>query len=124
MGAVRGKETQLEVVFRKRAWELGLRYRKNVEKLLGKPDLAIKRHKIVVFLDSCFWHGCPRHCRIPSSRRNYWAKKIARNKKRDNEVKRYYKNKGWAIFRFWEHQLKSKDNIDRAIEVVLGAISD
>lgn len=106
MSAVRSKDSKIEVYFRKEIWKVGFRYRKNPRKYFGKPDLALKKHKTVIFVDSCFWHGCKKHCRLPTTKREYWTKKIERNKKRDGEVNRYYKKIGWKIIRVWEHEIK------------------
>jgi len=106
MSKVRSKDSKIEVDFRKAIWKAGFRYRKNPTKYFGKPDLVLKKYKTVIFVDSCFWHGCKRHCRLPSTRKKYWIEKIERNKKRDKEVSRHYKKRGWKIFRIWEHELK------------------
>ena len=111
MSKVKSKNTKIEVDFRKTIWKAGFRYRKNQSGYFGKPDLVLKKRKIVIFIDSCFWHGCKKHCRLPSTRKNYWLPKIERNKQRDKEVNKYYKKLGWKIFRFWEHDLKNKDFI-------------
>lgn len=75
--------------------------------LVGKPDFVFPRVKIAVFIDGCFWHGCPKHCRMPSSNRDYWEQKIKRNVQRDRAVKKELKLKGWEIVRFWEHELRN-----------------
>ena len=115
MSKVRSKDSKIEVNFRKAIWKAGFRYRKNPTKYFGKPDLVLKKHKTVIFIDSCFWHGCKRHCRLPATRKKYWTAKIARNAKRDKEVVQYYRKEGWKIFRIWEHQLKSSDKIIKKI---------
>jgi len=107
---VKSKDSKIEVLFRKALWKKGLRYSKNSSKYFGKPDVVLLKYKTVIFLDSCFWHGCKRHCRIPTVRKKYWVAKMARNKERDKEVSRYYKKKGWKIFRIWEHNLE-KENL-------------
>lgn len=96
----------MEEKVRKALWIKGIRFRKNVKDLLGKPDIAIKKYKIVIFIDSCFWHACPLHGRKPKSNIEFWEKKLERNKKRDHEVNEYYLSKGWNIKRIWEHELK------------------
>jgi len=108
MSAVRSKDSKIEVDFRKAIWKAGFRYRKNPTKYFGKPDIVLPKHKTVIFIDSCFWHGCKKHCRIPSARKKYWVSKIARNAARDKEVSRYYKKQGWKTFRIWEHDLPKK----------------
>ena len=114
MSQIKGSDTSFEDSFRKKTWHRGLRYRKNVQNMKGKPDIYFPRKKLVVFLDSCFWHGCKHHCRMPKSNIEYWENKIKRNKKRDREVSRYYKNNDYRIARFWEHEIM--DNCDRAID--------
>lgn len=106
MSRIRASGTKLEFFVRKELSKRGYKYRKNVSYLPGKPDIAFVNKKIVVFLDSCFWHGCRYHCRIPNTNVRYWKEKIARNKKRDKEIKDKYKKMGWTILRFWSHQIK------------------
>lgn len=93
-------------MLRKILWKKGLRYRKNVGKKFGKPDLVFTRYKTVIFIDSCFWHGCKTHGSIPQTRKNFWTKKLKRNKERDKEVNKYYKDNEWQIIRIWEHEFK------------------
>ena len=107
MSNVKSKGSKIEVFFRKALWKKGFRYSKNSSKYFGKPDIVLLKHKTVIFIDSCFWHGCKKHCRIPSVRKKYWTAKIVRNKKRDKEVSKHYKKQGWKIFRIWEHDFKN-----------------
>ncbi len=107
MSKIRSKETNLEIKFRKEIWRLGYRYRKNSKKYFGTPDLVLAKMKTVIFIDSCFWHGCRLHATVPKTNRIFWKKKILRNMARDREVDRYYKKNKWQIFRFWEHDLKN-----------------
>ncbi len=106
MSKIKSKDTKIEIEFRKKLWRQGFRYRKNPKGYFGKPDLVLKKYKTVIFIDSCFWHGCKKHCRLPSTRKNYWLPKIERNKQRDKEVNRHYKKEGWKLIRIWEHNLK------------------
>jgi len=106
MSAVRSKDTKIEIAFRKALWKQGFRYRKNSAKYFGKPDLVLKKYKTAIFIDSCFWHGCKKHCRIPATNKKYWTDKINRNKERDKEVNKFYKKTGWKIIRIWEHDLQ------------------
>lgn len=78
--------------------------------LLGNPDFVFPVQRIAVFVDGCFWHGCPSHCRIPSTNTEYWVKKIAKNKLRDKETTAQLKLRNWIVIRFWEHEL----NVNRA----------
>ncbi|WP_410769504.1 very short patch repair endonuclease [Fontibacillus sp. BL9] len=112
MSSIRGKNTKLEQSVSKAIWRKGIRFRKNVTGLFGKPDIAIKKYKIVIFIDSCFWHGCSLHYKQPRKNPEYWEKKITRNIQRDIEVTQYYLKKEWTLIRVWEHELKRDfDNI-------------
>ena len=106
MSRIKSKDSKIEVSFRKELWKQGFRYSKNSSKYFGKPDVVLLKHKTVIFIDSCFWHGCKKHCRIPSVRKKYWIEKISRNKERDREVSKHYKKQKWKIFRVWEHDIK------------------
>ncbi|MFA6096032.1 MAG: very short patch repair endonuclease [Candidatus Paceibacterota bacterium] len=117
MSKVRSKDSKLEIEFRKKLWKVGFRYCKNSSKYFGKPDLVLSKYKAVIFVDSCFWHGCKRHGSMPNTRKRFWQLKLARNVERDREVTKYYKKIGWKIFRIWEHQLKNGQKIiDRIIQ--------
>lgn len=109
MSKIKSKNSKIEVEFRKAIWKKGFRYRKNPKGYFGKPDLVLKKYKTVIFVDSCFWHGCKKHYRIPSTQKDYWIPKIKRNKQRDKEVNRFYKKEGWRVIRVWEHDLKKKN---------------
>ncbi|MFO7807158.1 MAG: very short patch repair endonuclease [Candidatus Moraniibacteriota bacterium] len=91
MRAVKSKGSGIEVAFRKQLWKAGFRYRKNPSDYFGKPDLVLKKYRTVIFIDSCFWHGCEKHCRLPATNKDYWVKKIDRNKDRDREMNDYYR---------------------------------
>jgi DNA mismatch endonuclease (patch repair protein) len=107
MKAVHSKRTKLEDSVIKELWSRGLRFRRNVSSLPGKPDIALKKKKIVLFIDSCFWHGCPEHCRFPQTNIDYWHNKITRTQERDKRITDYYKNNNWTVIRVWEHDLKT-----------------
>ena len=106
MRTIKSKGTEMERVLRKELSKRGYKFGINVSKLAGKPDLVFKKKRLVIFLDSCFWHGCKKHCRMPEANRAYWKAKIGNNKKRDREVNKIYKRMGWKVLRFWEHQIK------------------
>ena len=117
MRAVKSKDSAIEIKFGKALWAAGFRYRKNDKRLTGKPDIVLKKHKTVIFIDSCFWHGCKKHCRIPSTKRSYWTKKIKRNKERDKEVNDILRKEGWKVLRFWEHDIKS--NFEACVKKII-----
>ena len=74
--------------------------------LPGCPDFIFPRQRIAVFVDGCFWHGCPKCGHIPRSNRHYWSHKLTRNRKRDNKVSREIRKHGWDILRVWEHEIR------------------
>ncbi|MCM3799363.1 very short patch repair endonuclease [Caldifermentibacillus hisashii] len=117
MKAVKSKNTKLEERVTTELWKKGFRYRKNNKKLFGKPDISIEKYKIVIFIDSCFWHGCRIHGSIPETNREFWINKINNNIKRDIQVTEYYKDRGWNILRIWEHDIKcDNDKVIKNIE--------
>jgi len=76
------------------------------QKALGNPDFVFHRERLAVFVDGCFWHGCPIHCRKPSSNLDYWLTKIRRNQERDSVVRNGLCGNGWRVARIWEHELR------------------
>lgn len=89
--------------------------------LIGNPDFVFAKRKLALFVDGCFWHGCPKHCRMPKGNRLYWNEKIASNKARDQHVTRTLRRMGWRVMRIWEHELAHK-NEARYVEKVLAAV--
>ncbi|RJQ45080.1 MAG: very short patch repair endonuclease [Nitrospiraceae bacterium] len=75
--------------------------------LIGNPDFVFPRERTAVFIDGCFWHSCPLHCRMPASNKNYWNNKIDKNRIRDKKITRTLRAKGWQVVRVWEHEIKS-----------------
>lgn len=83
-------------------------WRRN-QSLFGKPDFVFRKARVCVFVDGCFWHGCPKCYRLPSSNVEYWSAKIERNMARDRLVSRSLRFKGWRVLRIWEHELQKKN---------------
>ncbi|SFH39340.1 T/G mismatch-specific endonuclease [Desulfotomaculum arcticum] len=106
MQSVKSKGTKIEDKISHDLWKQGIRFRRNVKNLFGKPDIAIKKYKIAIFIDSCFWHGCKEHCRVPKSNIEFWESKFKRNALRDKNVTEYYQLNNWNLLRIWEHELK------------------
>ena len=109
MSQIRAKDTRAEVLLRKALWKKGLRYRKNYAALPGKPDIALTRQKIAIFVDGDFWHArghrdCPGE--QVASNKDYWKKKLARNVERDRDVTDALTEEGWLVLRFWETDIK------------------
>src|SRR5690606_15570401 len=108
MGKIRGRDTKPELAFRKALWHAGYRYRIDYRKLIGKPDIALKKHRTVIFIDGEFWHG------------KNWEERqhnIKSNIQRDQEVNRGLRELGYTVFRFWEGEVKKE--LDRCLEQVL-----
>ncbi|SED07104.1 very short patch repair endonuclease [Paenibacillus sp. GP183] len=122
MSAIRSTHSKLENRISRALWQRGFRFRRNVKNLLGKPDIAIKKYKIVIFVDSCYWHGCEIHGSLPKSNEDYWITKLERNKQRDLKVTHYYLSMGWSILRLWEHQFK-KDCFEQTMDQLCSFIS-
>jgi DNA mismatch endonuclease, patch repair protein len=121
LGRVRSNDTALELRFRKTLWAEGLRYRLRL-KLPGSPDLVFLRARLVVFIDGCFWHGCPEHYRRPPTNVDFWRQKVERNMARDRRVDQELAELGWAVLRVWEHEI-TKDlpgAVARTVEAVCG----
>ena len=91
--------------------EFGITGWRRNQPLLGKPDFTFRRERVVVFVDGCFWHGCPRCYRRPSSNQEFWDAKIANNRKRDRLVSRELRRLGWQVVRIWQHQLVSSARV-------------
>lgn len=92
------------------------------QSVFGKPDFVFPKSRLAVFVDGCFWHGCPKHGTRPKQNRKFWDTKIARNRARDRRVNRELRKLGWRVVRIWEHDLaKHGDKCLRRIKAVLSA---
>ena len=116
MSKIKSRETKLELSFKKLLAGLRFRYQ---PKVIGRPDFASKKLKVAIFIDSCFWHKCPKHFRKPNSNKFYWKAKIDRNVKRAKEVNKQLKKENWKVVRFWEHEVikNPKNCIDKLKEL-------
>lgn len=108
MRQVKNKDSAIEITLRKELWRRGIRYRKNVSRVFGKPDLAFIGKKVAVFCDSEFWHGYDWENKQKEikSRREFWIPKIERNMARDREVNERLESQGWVVLRFWGKEIK------------------
>ena len=88
--------------------------------LPGVPDFAFDSNRLAIFIDGCFWHGCPRCYRRPSSSQTYWDSKVRRNIKRDTRVARLLRSQGWSVIRIWEHALSQPDKVLKRIRKFRG----
>lgn len=114
--------SKLESLVTQELWKKGFRFRRNVRGMVGTPDIAIKKYKVVIFIDSCFWHFCPIHGKMPKSNIDFWKKKLERNQERDKEHTQFYLQKGWHILRIWEHEIRQ--GFDETIEKIATFIED
>ncbi|WP_442904650.1 very short patch repair endonuclease [Glycomyces sp. MUSA5-2] len=103
----RNRDTSPELALRKLVHAAGLRYRvaaKPLPKMRRTADLVFRPTKVAVFVDGCYWHGCPDHFVLPKTNPDYWKAKIGRNMERDRETDAQLIAAGWLVLRFWEHE--------------------
>ena len=121
MSRIRGrgnKETELALAsllrrHRIRGW-------RRQQPVFGKPDFVFRSARVAVFVDGCFWHGCPKHSNIPANNRAFWTRKLAANKARDQRVNRTLGKEGWRVVRIWEHDLvKRSEACIRRVQAAL-----
>lgn len=123
MAQIRSVCTKPEIELRRSLWRHGFRYSVNDDKYPGKPDIVLSRHRTMVFIHGCFWHGhkgC-RYAHIPKTNTDFWTAKIARNQQRDQEVWRKLEALGWYVIVVWECQLK-KAQFEATLEYVINEI--
>jgi DNA mismatch endonuclease, patch repair protein len=119
-GNNRRSDTKQERILRRELWQLGLRYRKNVKSLVGKPDIVFAKARLVVFCDGDFWHG--RNWRSLRAKLRhgtnaaYWLAKIGRNRDRDRQVSKMLSKAGWQVIRVWETDIK-RDPVAIALRI-------
>lgn len=104
MQNIHSKNTSIELLLRKALWHKGVRFRLNCKGIVGKPDIVIKKYKLVVFCDGDFWHG--KDNREVGTNRKFWSEKIKRNKERDLEQTIALRDAGWTVLRFWGSDIK------------------
>ena len=104
MRRVHSRDTSCEMALRRALHRRGLRYSLK-KKLPGSPDIMFVAARVAVFVDGCFWHGCPDHCRRPTGNAGYWRAKIDRTIARDERVSRELAESGWRVVRLWEHEI-------------------
>lgn len=124
MKQVKNKDSKIEILLRKELWDRGLRYRKNVKKILGKPDLAFIGKKIAIFCDSEFWHGYDWENRKKDfkSHQDFWIPKIERNIARDKEVTEMLQQQGWIVLRFWGKEIQS--DVSRCADIIEASLRE
>lgn len=107
MQAASQRDTAPEVQLRRELYRRGLRYRVDariVPEVRRRADISFQRRKVAIFLDGCFWHGCPVHGTWPKANASFWREKIMANRARDEDTNRRLSVAGWTVLRFWEHE--------------------
>ena len=92
---------------------------RNERSLPGKPDFYFDKKKLAIFVDGCFWHGCPICGHIPKTRSDFWRAKIQRNQERDDKVRKELEASGIQVLRFWEHELKNKVSLNKIVNDII-----
>lgn len=112
MAGIRGKDTKPEMIVRRGLHALGFRYRLHDRRLPGQPDIVLPRHRALIFVHGCFWHGhdCPLF-RWPKAREAFWREKIGRNRERDGEVVAKLGLAGWRVLTIWECSIRGPGRI-------------
>ena len=120
MRAVRTRDTAPEVRLRKALWAAGLRYR--LQYPIGgiRPDIVFVAPRVAVFVDGCFWHGCPVHYQAPRSNVDFWERKLQANQARDHRVYRELRDYRWTVLRFWECEVNKR--IRSVCEQIVAAV--
>ena len=125
MAAIKGKDTKPEMIVRKYLFSRGLRFRVQVRKLPGKPDIVLPKYKTAIFVNGCFWHGhegC-KYFRLPKSNIEFWKEKIERNIERDRESMQALLVLGWKVIRVWECELRNKANREEMLNKIYNSIT-
>jgi DNA mismatch endonuclease (patch repair protein) len=120
MQNIRSKDTKIELLLRKALYSKGIRFRKNYNKLPGKPDIVITKHKIAIFCDGEFFHGKDWEVLKPrlekGNNSNYWVSKISKNRERDDRINKELLFLGWIVIRFWGKDIKK--NTEECVRVI------
>ena len=124
MSMIKGKDTKPEIIVRKFLFQNGYRYRLNFAKLPGKPDIVLQKHKTVIFINGCFWHGhegC-KYFIVPKTRTDWWLDKIKKTKERDRNNYKLLKADSWNVIIIWECELKqnAENRLKRLIKDIEG----
>lgn len=121
MSRIGRRNTSPELLLRRALWARGLRYRIEPKTPVGRPDFAFLGPKVAVFVDGCFWHGCPEHYVRPRTRHEFWQKKLRDNLTRDRRQTLELEDLGWTVLRVWEHDVR--DDLEACIDRVTAAVT-
>ena len=122
MARIRARNTGPERELRKRLWKAGLRYRLHAKTPLGRPDIVFPSSRVAVFVDGCFWHGCPEHYVRPRTSNRFWSEKLRENVLRDSRQTKDLESLGWRVCRVWEHAVfeRPEETVARVVAAVSG----
>lgn len=120
MARIRGKDTAPEIMLRRALWARGCRYRLRARTPVGRPDLVFPIQRVAVFVDGCYWHGCPQHYPCPKSNEDFWSSKLASNVSRDARQSAALSDAGWSVVHVWEHEVN--EDLDKAVALVFAAV--
>jgi DNA mismatch endonuclease (patch repair protein) len=110
MSRIRGRGNKdTELALAKLLRRHGIKGWRRNQPVFGKPDFIFPKLKLAIFVDGCFWHGCPKHATKPKNNRAFWHRKLSANKKRDRLVTQTLRKLGWQVLRIWEHELARKN---------------
>lgn len=124
MQAVKGRNTSLERKLFSMLARMGIKgWRKNAADVKGKPDVVFDKRRIVVFVDGCFWHGCP-SCKgkTPDTNFEYWNQKVMKNKTRDTKTRRELTKERWRVVKIWEHEMRDRGSRRKITRRILTAL--
>lgn len=112
MGRIRGKgnketEVALALLLRRN----GIAGWRRHAPIVGKPDFVFRIQRVAIFVDGCFWHCCPKHSNMPANNRDFWARKLEANRRRDRLVTATLRASGWKVIRIWEHDIRTRPNV-------------
>jgi DNA mismatch endonuclease, patch repair protein len=120
MQATPSRDTAPEKALRSIMHRMGLRFRKDIEPIEGvrcKADVVFRKAKVCVFVDGCFWHGCPKHFRPPKTNTEWWLEKVQDNQERDTKKTMLIKKHSWMVLRYWEHEIQSDNAVKIAMKI-------
>lgn len=121
MSKVKSGDTAPEMALRRALHKAGMRGYRVRAKLPGSPDIAYTRYRVAIFVDGCFWHGCPHCYSLPQTNRAFWKAKLEENRERDRRATEKLEDMGWRVIRFWEHEVeKDPDGCVRIVGEIIG----
>lgn len=125
MSRIRGRgNKQTELALAKLFRASGIIGWRRHQAFFGKPDFVFRRERVAIFVDGCFWHGCPKHSNMPVNNQLFWQDKLSANKRRDRLVTRTLRTQGWQVLRIWEHDLSANPmSCVRKVQILLKVAS-